>query len=167
MNRKLLIITGAIALLLFAGSCRRDMVKPDAYSYVTFETTCLGSSMDGTMRVMAWGTGPSKAIAIENAKRNALRDVIFKGIKSGSAECNKNALTYEMNAQERYEDYFNAFFADGGAYLRYVSLDDETLTSRSKAKGNVQEGYGVVVRVDRAGLKQRLLRDRVIVEQVY
>lgn len=154
-------------VLLFGWSCRRNTLQPDAYSYVTFETTCLGSSMDGTMRVMAWGTGPTTAVAIENAKRNALRDVIFKGINSGSPECNHNALTYEINAQERYEDYFNAFFAEGGAYMRYATLADETLTSRTKANGNVQKGYSVVVRVNRSALKQRLIDDHVITQQVY
>lgn len=151
-----------LILSLGLGSCRRDTVLPDNYSYVNFETECLGSSMNGTMRLRAWGSGPNRAAAIENAKRNAIRDVIFKGIKSGSSECNHNPLTYEVNAQERYEDYFNAFFADGGAYTRYASLADETLTSRSKAKSDVQQSYGVVVTVDRAALQQRLVNDRVI-----
>ncbi len=87
---------------------------------------------------------------------------IFKGIKKGSGEFNHNPLTYEVNAQERYEDYFNAFFADGGAYTLYASLADETLTSRSKAKSKVQQSYGVVVTVNRAALQQRLIDDNVI-----
>lgn len=158
-NLFLCVLTIAVACNI---SCRRDTVLPNDYSYMTFETQCLGSSMDGTLRVRAWGTGHNRAAAIENAKRNALRDVLFKGIKSGSAECNQNPLIYEVNAQERYEDYFNAFFAEGGAYMRYAFLYDETLTSRSKAKGKTQEAYGVVVTVHRAELQQRLLNDGII-----
>ncbi|MBO4380140.1 MAG: hypothetical protein J5784_03975 [Muribaculaceae bacterium] len=129
---------------------------------MNFQTTCLGSSMDGTVRLQAWGTGATRAEAIENAKRNAVRDIIFNGIKSGSSECNHNPLIYEVNAREKYENYFNAFFVNGGAYTLYTSLASETLTSRSKAKGNVQQNYGVVVTVNRAALQQRLIQDGVI-----
>ena len=163
MKIKTSIMLSLIFLLsLGFSSCRRDIVLPDQYSYVNFETECLGTNMDGTMRLRAWGSGPTRAAAIENAKRNAIRDVIFKGIKKGSGEFNRNPLTYEVNAQERYEDYFNAFFADGGAYTLYSSLADETLTSRSKAKSKVQQSYGVVVTVNRAALQQRLIDDNVI-----
>lgn len=158
-NLFLIVLTVSVA---FNFSCRRDTVLPDNYSLMTFETQCLGSSMDGTLRLKAWGTGANRAAAIENAKRNALRDVLFKGIRSGSAECNQNPLIYEVNAQERYEDYFNAFFSEGGAYTRYAFLYDETLTSRTKAKGKTQQAYGVVVTVHRAELQQRLLNDGII-----
>lgn len=155
-------LIGLAAILVAQSSCRRDTILPSDYSYMNFETTCLGSSMDGTVRLQAWGTGATRAEAIENAKRNAVRDVIFKGIKSGSGECNHNPLLYEVNAQEKYENYFNAFFVNGGAYTLYTSLASETLTSRSKAKGSVQQNYGVVVTVNRAALQQRLIQDGVI-----
>ena len=162
LNKPLLLLCALAALVVAAVSCRRDIVINEQNSYVNFDTQCLGSNMDGTMRVKAWGSGATRAKAIENARRNALRDVIFKGISGGSAECNSAPLTYEVNARERYQYYFDAFFADGGAYTSYTSLDDETLTGRTQAKGLVQQSYGVVVTVNRTALRQRLINDGII-----
>ena len=138
-----------------------NIILPDNYSYMPFETQCLGSTLDGNVRVKAWGNGATRGDAIENAKRNALRDIIFNGVKLGTPDCQR-PLTYEVNAHERYEQYFNRFFAVGGEYTQYATLDDETLTSRSKAKGNVQQNYGVVVTVKRAQLQQKLINDGII-----
>lgn len=48
--------------------------------------------------------------------KNAVWTVIFDGIREGVAGCNMRPLVTEANARERYEDYFNTFFADGGDY---------------------------------------------------
>ena len=68
----------------------------------------------------------------------------------------------EVNAQEKYEYYFNVFFRDGGDYKKYVTMEDENRTSRIRAKHSTQENYGVVVRVKRAELRQRLIDDNIL-----
>ena len=123
---------------------------------------CLGTELDGSQTLRAWGKGKNRADAIEQAQKNAVRDVIFKGINSGSDECNTKPIIFEVNAQEKYEYYFNVFFADGGEYKKYVSSKDENMTSRMVAKSNTQENWSVVVRVDRSGLRNRLINDGII-----
>ncbi|MBR5332792.1 MAG: hypothetical protein IKV32_05825 [Muribaculaceae bacterium] len=156
----------AISLFLMGifgiSSCRTNTTISEEYAFMTYETECLGVELDGSQTLRAWGKGKDKADAIEQAKKNALRDVIFKGITSGSGECNKRALILEVNAQEKYEYYFNVFFRDGGEYTKYVTNEDENLTSRVKAKSSTQQNYGVVVRVKRAELRQRLIDDNII-----
>lgn len=90
-----------------------------------------------------------------------MSDVIFKGITSGSGDCNKRPIVNEVNAREKYETYFQAFFREGGAYNRYVSLE-ENRTSRIKSKSSTMEAWSVVVIVDREALRQRLIEDNVI-----
>ncbi len=154
----------AILLLitLSISSCRTNTEIANEYAFTSFETECLGVELDGSQTLRAWGKGKNKADAIEQAKKNAVKDVIFKGITAGSGECNKRALILEVNAQEKYEYYFNIFFRDGGEYRNYVTSEDENRTSRIKAKNSTQENYGVVVRVKRSELRQRLIDDNII-----
>lgn len=152
----------AIGATLSVSSCRTNTTISNEYAFVSFETECLGVEGDGSQTLRAWGKGKNKSDAIEQAKKNAVRDVIFKGIKSGSAECNTKPLIFEVNAEEKYETYFNAFFKDGGEYTKYATSEDENRTSRINAKHSTQENYGIVVRVKRAELRQRLIDDNII-----
>ena len=98
---------------------------------------------------------------MEQAKRKAVEAVIFSGIIDGVQGCNKRPLVNEVNAREKYEDYFNTFFRDGGAYNLYVRLDEKR-TSRIKSQNSAQEAFGVIVSVDRSALRKRLIDDNVI-----
>lgn len=62
----------------------------------------------------AWGRGKNRTDAIEQAKKNAVRDVLFKGVVAGSRECSVRPLITEVNAQERYASYFNDFLETEG-----------------------------------------------------
>ncbi len=131
-------------------------------SFVSYETECLGVEQDGSQTLRAWGEGRNKADAVEQANKNAVRDVIFKGIRAGKADCNMRPLVTEVNAQEKYEDYFNRFFMDNGEYRKYVSSEDEKNHSKESQKNLVGAKYGVTVRVLRAELKARLKNDGIL-----
>jgi hypothetical protein len=133
--------------------------------YYAYKTECLGVELDGSQTLKAWGNGRNRADAVEQAKKNAMRDVIFKGIREGKQECNQKPLIFEVNAEEKYEDYFNAFFADGGEYKNYVSLRDERIgdkINRDRKKMTESVTNGLVVRILRAELKAKLIADNII-----
>lgn len=159
---KLRMLLNMVVVVLTLSSCRTTTKLDSEMSYVSFETECLGTELDGSQTLRAWGKGKNRADAIEQAQKNAVRDVIFKGINSGSDECNTKPIIFEVNAQEKYEYYFNVFFADGGEYKKYVSSEDENRTSRVVAKGKTHQNWSVVVRVDRVGLRNRLINDGII-----
>lgn len=162
MKYSVILVVAVFCMAFFGASCRSTTNVSNEYAFVTFETECLGVELDGSQTLRAWGKGKNKADAIEQACKNAVRDVIFNGISSGSGECNKRPMITEVNAQEKYEYYFNIFFKDGGAYKKYVSHEDEKRSSRIRAKHSTQENYGVVVRVKRAELRQRLINDNIL-----
>ena len=130
--------------------------------FAKFETECLGIEQDGSQTLRAWGTGRNRSDAVEQAKKNAVYDVLFKGIRSGSGECNQKPLVPEVNARERYEEYFDRFFADGGEYTKFVSAADEKLFSKGKQKNKIGAHFGVTVRVLRGELRAQLKSDGVI-----
>jgi hypothetical protein len=150
-------------LLLMLASISFSQKKTAGY-YI-YKTECLGVELDGSQTLKAWGNGRNRADAVEQAKKNAVRDVIFKGIIEGKQDCNQKPIVFEINAQEKYEDYFNAFFADGGEYKNFISLKDERIfdkISRDRKKTSESVTNGVVVRVLRAELKKKLITDSII-----
>ena len=151
---------GIVAMLvLFAASCKTTQ----SYSYHTFETECLGVELDGSQTLKAWGTGRNKKDAVEQAKKNAVRDVIFKGNFTGSKDCFEKPLLLEVNAQEKYANYFNTFFRDGGEFINYISMEDERKHARiADSRNKDQSKYSVVVRVKREELKEKLIKDGIL-----
>lgn len=130
-----------------------------------FETECLGIELDGSQTLKAWGNGRNRRDAIEQAKKNAVNDVIFKGISAGNSQCDKKPLVTDPMAREKNAAYFNTFFADNGKYLDYVSLADERFFSkimRDRKPARQSVTHGIVVRVLRSELKKKLMNDGII-----
>lgn len=164
MNTKR-IIALLFPVLLMLTSCNHSQRK--LAGYYEFQSECLGSELDGTQTLAVWGDGRNRTDAIEQAKKNGIRDVLFKGISSGKAECNSKPLLYEVNIQQKKEAYFNAFFADGGPYKEYITSQDgsdlhfEVIKTRKQAGS--QEKYRVIIRVLAPKLKQKLIEDKILV----
>ena len=130
--------------------------------YARTSVRCLGVELDGSQTLRVQGYGRNRADAKEQAMKNAVWAVIFDGIREGVEGCNMRPLVTEVNARERYEDYFNIFFADNGAYKEYVSLRDTKKRSGGREKDKVGYSYDLTIRVLRAQLKARLKADNVI-----
>jgi len=129
-----------------------------------FRCKCLGTELDGTTTLESYGKGRNYFDASEQAKKNAVWEVIFYGIKEGSGGCSSDPLLFSPEPQKTYEDFFNSFFQDKGPYLSYVSLKDEKINnklSRNAKKGTEMQQRMVVVRVNRAGLKKYLKENKI------
>ena len=87
-------------VLVFTFSAKAQKKTAGYYAY---KTECLGVELDGSQTLKAWGNGRNRADAVEQAKKNAMRDVIFKGIREGKQECNQKPLIFEVNAEEKHE----------------------------------------------------------------
>lgn len=143
-------------------SCKTPTVIDNVYATQTFGVECLDTDLDGTQTMRAWGKGKNKAQAIETAKKNAVKAVLFDGVVSGSNGCNQRPVIGGANALEKNSTYFNRFFTDGGQYREFVSMTDEKRTSRVKSSDKSIENWGVVVRVDREALRNLMIKDGII-----
>jgi hypothetical protein len=142
--------------------CRSSSKITGNYSY---KTECLGSELDGSITVKAWGNGKNRSDAIEQAKKNAVNEVLFKTITEGISGCLTHPLVPEVNARTKYEDYFNNFLKDGGAYEKYVSLKDERAGdrfNRDKKDARQSVTYGIVLRILCSDLKKKLTEDGIL-----
>ena len=124
MKKSIIIAIAAAALAISSTGCRTNREVASHISVTSMETVSLGNNGDGTIVVRAWGSGANKGESIEQAKRNAISDVLFKGIKKGSNPGEAaRPLVPEVNARERYADYFEPFFSAGGEYTKFARED--------------------------------------------
>ena len=134
----------------------------NAQNYARTSIRCMGVELDGSQTLRVLGYGRNRADAKEQAKKNAVWAVFFDGVKDGVEGCNTLPLITEVNAKERYEDYFNIFFTDNGAYKEYVSVRDTKLRSGGRSKDKLGYSYDITIRVLRPQLKARLKSDNLI-----
>ena len=156
-----------VSLCFWGITCVQVNAQTTTSAYQQYEPECLGVELDGSQTLRVWGVGRNKKDAVEQAKKDAVRAVVFKGIRGGMSGCNTKPVLMEVNAEEKYEDYFNVFFMDNGEYLKYVSMKDEkrvNMFKKDKEKEKSQHfvKYGITVRVFRAELKKRFENDNII-----
>ena len=146
-----------VILVIMLNSCKP---QKNISGYYSFETECLGVELDGSQTLRAWGKGKNQRDAFVQAQKNAVRDVLFKGISKGSSECNQKPVLIEVNAQEKHQDYFFIFFEDGGKYSKFTTNTDGKI--KNKFTTNNEYVVETTVRVLRNKLKNQLIKDNII-----
>ena len=146
--------------LIFILSCKTEKPLTSVAGYYNNETECLETRYDGSLTLMAWGKGKNEHEAIAQAKKNAIRDIIFKGITKGKQNCNIKPLVMDVQAKEKYENYWNSFFSNNGPYIQFATLQKGPTNKKFNAGDEVT--YGVMLRVYRQNLKNRLIRDNIL-----
>lgn len=136
--------------------------KPKEYisGYYSYDTECLGKNLDGTQLVKSWGTGMDVKEARENAYKEALRDVLFKGIRNGSEECKVSPLITEVNAMQRHEEYFNSFFSSNGDYRDFI--EEQNKKPFKNEDSNKKQAFGFTLLIDMQSLKSQLQQDQIL-----
>ena len=150
-----------ILTLLLSLTCSVCNAQRQNSGIKEFEVECLGVEGDGSQTVRAYGFGKDKEDATDQAQKNAVYAVIFKGITKGSG-CNMKPLINEVNAREKYEDYFDNFFKDDGPFKDFISMDDERMFGREDTRNALGRRYAVVITVLRSELRMKLKEDGIL-----
>jgi hypothetical protein len=155
--KKILLIAIAAMMLV---ACKSHQVSMDAF----YPTKCeyLNSEGDGSITVRAYGSGRNNVDAFAQARKNALQEVIFKGIAVPGNAYLSRPLIMEVNAEEKYAEFFNAFFADNGPYEEFVSKQDRRLVTNEKEFSGTQKKTSTTVRVLRSQLQKYLKENNII-----
>lgn len=159
MKKIIQFIPVIVSVLILTGSCAVPVTVAGNYSY---KTECLGNDLDGTQIVKAWGSGKKRAEAIDQAMKNAVNDVLFKGITEGVNGCEMRPIVSEVNARQKYASYFNSFFTDGGAYLNFVELRYKKIQDGDLKATRSGLTAGMIFRIYHAELKQKMAEDGII-----
>ncbi len=128
----------------------------------TTDTLCISNELDGTVTLRIWGLGRTFKDATDQAKKNAVNEVIFNGVRNGNVSYTQAPLVSEANARTKYESYFNSFFRDDGPYADFVSNADSRSFSKTMKLSKVQRAVCITIRVLRPQLQQKLRDDGII-----
>ena len=157
MQRVILFIVAILSLFLTGCGVRSSQ------AFYNYDSKIISSELDGSYNIRAFGRGRNAVVAYDEARKQAVYDIIFNGVQSNNSQVSSlKPLVLEVNAKEKYEDYFNTFFTDGGAYRNFTSLHDTRIITENWHNNKLQILVQVSVTVDRKAIKQKLINDNIL-----
>jgi hypothetical protein len=122
-----------------------------------YEIEVVQTGTQGTYLIKVWSYSKKPDVAIEQAKKNAVHGIIFKGFTGTSSVPGQKALTSNVNLEEEKADFFKPFFADAGKYMKFVSLsNDGAVAAEDRMKIGKEFKVGVIVSVNVSSLRKDL-----------
>ncbi len=146
------------------GQTGRDQKKANiATEEWRYELSCKGTGgSDNSYLIDVVSYLRDDRLAINQSKKNAVHGIIFKGVFGNSVGCQtKPALTKNANLFEEKREYFDAFFADGGTFSKFVILptgrpDKVDQVTKTEYRVNMTAQVNVI------GLREQLETDGII-----
>ena len=150
-----------LLLIVLAGfatetTAQKRKADKDTQNWIyEIEPVAVGSQ--GSYLIKVWSYSKKPVIAIEQAKKNAVHGIIFKGFTGIQGVPGQRPLTSNPNLEVEQAEFFKNFFADGGKYMKFVNItNDGTVAAEDRIKMDKQYKIGVVVSVNVAGLRKDL-----------
>lgn len=152
MVKKIVLILSVfmLAITSFADNNKTNVAADD----FRYDIEYCKTAADGMVMVKVWSYAKKANNALELARVNAVHGVIFRGFTSGSAAVSQRPLVTDPTVESTKADFFEAFFKDGGPYMRYVSSVLEG--SEEVRKVGKEYKVGVVVTVNKDMLRKHL-----------
>lgn len=120
-----------------------------------YEIEALEVGTQGTCLVKVWSYSKKPEVASLQARKNAVHGAIFKGIPANGRIKGKKPLVQDPAIESQYADFFKSFFADGGAFMRYVTLTNASATGDVTKIGKEYK-VGVNVSINYSDLRKAL-----------
>jgi hypothetical protein len=122
-----------------------------------YEIEAAGVGTQGTYQIKVWSYSKDANTAIEQAKKNAVHGIIFRGFPAKDRVPAQKPLTQNPNLEQEKEGFFKDFFATGGKYLKFVSLaNNGNIAPEDRIKIGKEYKIGVVISVNQALLRKDL-----------
>ena len=122
-----------------------------------YEIEGVQTGVQGTYLIKVWTYSNRPDLAIEQAKKNAVHGIIFRGFAGTGRVPGKKPLAQSPNLEEEKSDFFSLFFGEGGKYMRYISLtNDGAVAAQDRMKVGKEYKIGVIVSVNVDGLRKDL-----------
>jgi hypothetical protein len=129
--------------------------KPQPWRY-EIEPVAVGTK--GSYLIKVWSYAKKEKAAVEQAKKNAVHGIIFRGfVGMNGVSSQKPLANNRPNLEEEKKDFFDAFFADGGKYMKFVNITgDGSINAKDRLKVGKEYKIGVVVSVNVDELRKDL-----------
>ena len=130
-----------------------------------YDLECEGIAKRGSKLVKVWSYSKNPKHAISRGMKNAIHGIIFKGYAGGGQGCTSlKPLVKSVETEAEFKTFFDAFFADGGEYLKYVSAaTDGSIAAGDRLKVSRREyKIGVIVNIQFDQLRKRLESEGIV-----
>ncbi|MCQ2351538.1 MAG: hypothetical protein MJ003_06150 [Paludibacteraceae bacterium] len=151
MKRIILFLIAAMAVSTACMASSKSKADKDTQKW-RYEIECAGTGTAGTYLVKVWSYSKKQATATNQAVKNAVHGVMFKGVAGGRGCATQRAMVTDPSVQSAKEDFFNRFFADGGDFQKYGSATGVP----EVVKVGKEYKVGVVVSVYKDNLRKDL-----------
>lgn len=132
-------------------------------AYYDFRSKLIGSELDGSYTIKAYGRARHALDAYEQAQKQAVYDIVFNGVSGETANFTSlKPILLEVNAKEKYASYFENFFKDNGEYKNYVSMKEKRFNTSRWFKSDKQSVCETSVCVFRSKLIDKLKQDNIL-----
>lgn len=122
-----------------------------------YEIEAVQTGTQGSYLIKVWSYSKKPNVAIEQAKKNAVHGIIFRGFIGTQSVSGQKPITNNANLEVEKEDYFKLFFADGGKYMKFVSMsNDGAVAAEDRMKVGKEYKIGVIVSVNVSALRKDL-----------
>ena len=162
MNFRTITLIGILVLTSLFSFGQKRKADKDTREW-RYELEAMGKGAGETEQFKVWTYSKDAVTAMEQAKKNAIHGLIFRGVSAKDRFPAVQALVNEPNAEVVRADFFDPFFDDGGQYLKYVSLvNNGSIGPGDRIKVGKEYKIGVVVTVDKATLRKDLEASGII-----
>lgn len=128
-----------------------------------YEIECAGVGTQGTYLIKSWSYSKKPNVALEQAKKNAVHGVVFKGFAGKQGVPGQKALASNPNIEQEKAEFFKDFFADNSKYMKYVNVSgDGSVAAGDRMKVGKEYKVGVVVSVNVSALRTDLEQAGII-----
>ena len=149
----LLIVLTSFSLSISAQNKKADK---DTRNWV-YEIEPVGVGTQGSYLIKVWSYSKKPMVALEQAKKNAVHGIIFKGFTGIQGVPGQRPLTNNPNLEVEQAEFFKNLFAEGGKYMKFVNItNDGSVAAEDRLKIGKEYKIGVVVSVNVAGLRKDL-----------
>ena len=152
--------TRIIVLSVLLVGCASAPKPPTAANWMagTYELDCDRVGQEGEQVVTVWTTAKSVDRALAEARRNAVRGVLLRGLST--TRCEVPPLLRPADITPEASRYLATFFAAGGQYEGYVSRAGDEAMDKVTVRDGVRVASLIVVA--RCRLQADLDKARVI-----
>lgn len=156
INKLYFILLFIIGMFQTSNAQARRKAEKDTQQW-RYELEAVQTGTQGTYLIKVWSYSKKPNIAIEQAKKNAVHGIIFKGFTGKSTVPGQKALASNVNLEVEKRDFFEPFFEDGGKYMKFVSIsNDGAVAAEDRMKIGKEYKVGVIVSVNVSALRKDL-----------
>lgn len=164
LRKKLCLLLALMSFSIVMCAQSRRKANKDTKQW-HYEIEGVRTGTQGTSLVKVWSYSKKPHVAASQAKKNAVHGIIFKGYPGKNRGCRpQKPLVRNANAEEQYKEFFEKFFADGGKYMKYVTLSTDGAIGANDIMKLSRKQYkvGVVVSVQKDELRKLLEAEGIV-----